>query len=328
MLERATDELLYDFATFTSDNAVQRESATRLTSNFERRFAYLSALIGVRAERDFAAVAETKVGFGSAEMKRIHATLKQMKNEEKRLLALRIEDRDHHNEILEWSLALLVLGGIAVMGLVFLHMNRLWLARKEAEARAIHLANHDVLTGLPNRRMLSDRIAVAIAHAARYQENFAVLCFDLDGFKTVNDEHGHDAGDQLLNLVATRIRKPLRAVDTVARVGGDEFVALLVHLTKVEDSATVADKLLQYLCAPYTLFGQVATVGTSIGIALYPMHGTTSEELLRRADMALYEAKVAGKGCYAIARDDSAHGIVNPRSRGRLVATEPLVEAS
>ncbi|MCK8785811.1 EAL domain-containing protein [Roseomonas sp. NAR14] len=169
-------------------------------------------------------------------------------------------------------------------------------ARRRAEERVRHLAHHDGLTGLANRFLLSDRLGQAMAHASRAGTMVAVLCLDLDRFKPVNDVLGHAAGDRLLVQVAERLRTLARSADTVARIGGDEFVLVQSAVSQPTDAAELARRVTAQLAPPFDLDGQMVTVGTSIGIALYPTDGVDEETLLKNADTALYRAKGAGRG--------------------------------
>ena len=168
------------------------------------------------------------------------------------------------------------------------------LRRKDDDLR--HLAFHDALTGLPNRALLLDRMEQSIAVAARQNEKRGVMFIDLDRFKTINDSLGHDAGDALLKEFAMRLRNCLRKSDTVARVGGDEFVVLLNDVLTPETYATVAQKLISRLSIPMELAGETVQVGASAGIACFPDDGEGAVELMKHADMAMYEAKSAGRG--------------------------------
>ena len=159
-------------------------------------------------------------------------------------------------------------------------------------------ANHDPLTGLANRRLLDDRLVHALERAARQQTQIAVIMIDLDRFKEVNDTLGHVAGDDLLREVAQRIKSLVRSADTVARVGGDEFVVLMEDIASAELAQAVAAKILVELSRQVLLGTNIAQVGASLGIAIYPGAGHTSEALLQAADGAMYEAKAAGRNCY------------------------------
>jgi len=171
--------------------------------------------------------------------------------------------------------------------------------RKQAEEALLRMATHDALTGLPNRLLLQDRLAQAIAQAQRARRQVGVMFIDLDRFKHVNDSLGHEAGDQLIVEVAHRLSGVLRESDTVARQGGDEFVVVLADLNGAEDAALVAAKLLERLFQPLLLCGHEVFPSGSIGIAMYPGDGRDSEALLKAADSAMYRAKAGGGKQYA-----------------------------
>ena len=169
---------------------------------------------------------------------------------------------------------------------------------KLAEARIQHVAHHDSLTGLPNRLLFNDRLAQSIKLARRDGRKFALLFLDLDRFKQVNDEFGHDAGDELLQQVAATLRRELRDSDTLARVGGDEFTVILPDVARPEDAETVVRKIVAALSAPIRLERKARSVeiGTSIGVALYPADADDADALVSAADAAMYEAKQTGGG--------------------------------
>jgi diguanylate cyclase (GGDEF)-like protein/PAS domain S-box-containing protein len=162
---------------------------------------------------------------------------------------------------------------------------------KRAEMTLEHLATHDTLTGLPNRYLMFDRLNQLLVRAARYGLSFAILFIDLDGFKRINDSRGHDVGDLVLRGVAERLTRNLRAADTVARIGGDEFVVLLESLRAGPDATALADKIRSTVGMPFALPGGDAAVTVSIGIGQYPDDGRDAEELLKAADVAMYRAK-------------------------------------
>ena len=163
------------------------------------------------------------------------------------------------------------------------------------------LALHDALTGLPNRRLLIDRLSLAIAHAHRNKSTMAVMYLDLDGFKPINDTLGHDTGDILLTMVAARLVAAVRQEDTVARLGGDEFVIALWELSHGDDVGKLASKVIQAVSQPYSIEGHGVSVTASVGVSIYPTHGEEVETLMKCADLALYEAKRTGKNDYRIA---------------------------
>ena len=179
-------------------------------------------------------------------------------------------------------------------------------AMARSHAQLEHMAHYDGLTQLPNRTLLTDRLQQALLHSQRRGLGLAVAYLDLDGFKPVNDGHGHAVGDELLVTVAQRMKQALREGDTLARIGGDEFVALLVDLAHALDWEPVLARLLQAAAAPVTLGDAVLQVSASIGVTLYPHDGADADLLLRHADQAMYLAKQAGRNRYHffdVARD-------------------------
>ena len=173
------------------------------------------------------------------------------------------------------------------------------------------LALHDQLTGLANRRLLTDRMSMAMAHARRNESAMAVVYLDLDGFKQLNDRLGHGAGDMLLKMVASRLVKTVRQEDTVARLGGDEFVLVLWHLAEPGYAATVARKVIEALSQPFDIEGNTVSTTTSAGVGIYPIHGEDADTLTKSADLALYEAKRAGKNLYRISERTNLSATMN-----------------
>lgn len=180
--------------------------------------------------------------------------------------------------------------------LVFSDLSQL----KAYQAEIQHLAFHDALTGLPNRRLLKERLTQALGQAERHQRQLALMYLDLDHFKEVNDTLGHDGGDELLRAVAARLQEGVRATDTVARTGGDEFVVLLPEVAGQAAAEHVATHLLNALRAPLTLKGQTWQVGVSIGLALFPDAGRDAGTLQQAADQAMYTAKQSGRHRYHV----------------------------
>jgi len=206
----------------------------------------------------------------------------------------------------------LVFGSVVGLGGLFMAYRRVQTRERAAQSRIERLAHFDMLTGLPNRALLIDRLNQESSRAKRGARPFAVLMFDLDGFKKVNDTWGHAAGDQLLRQVGTRSRACVRASDTVGRLGGDEFLALLPETT-LDGAREVAEKLRMALREPYDLGkGATATVGASVGIAVFPQHGTDAEDLQRAADGALYHSKREGKNRISVARTPRESGAKTP----------------
>jgi diguanylate cyclase (GGDEF)-like protein len=177
----------------------------------------------------------------------------------------------------------------------------IWLLEEERRNAALasreveHLAYHDALTGLPNRRLLLDRLDQAIAQARRGDDKVVLMFLDLDRFKVINDSLGHAVGDELLCAVSTRLKHRIRSGDTVARIGGDEFALLFTRVTRPTDAMQIADNLLRALRAPFQIANRELFLTTSIGIAFHPEDGHDGEVLLRHADLAMYKAKDEGR---------------------------------
>lgn len=164
-----------------------------------------------------------------------------------------------------------------------------------------HLASHDVLTGLPNRRVFLDRVEHALARTRREEAQLAILFVDLDHFKEINDNLGHAVGDVMLLAVADRMRATVRATDTVARLGGDEFIVLIEDVDTVDSVTLIARKIIESLATPVSYRDHSLVVGASIGIAIYPHDGVTTTEIIASADQAMYRAKLAGRNRYCLA---------------------------
>ena len=185
-----------------------------------------------------------------------------------------------------------------------------------------HLAQHDFLTGLPNRLLLTERLAQAIGLAQRHKKQVALMFLDLDFFKHINDSLGHAIGDRLLQSVATRLAGCIRATDTLCRQGGDEFVVLLAEIEQPHDAAQVANKLLNTLAAPHMIDGHELHVTLSIGISIYPQDGTSVDTVMQNADTAMYHAKASGRNNYRFFKAE-----MNTRAVQRLMVEGNLRRA-
>lgn len=206
----------------------------------------------------------------------------------------RFRNKDGDYRFLEWSAA-------GRDGLVYAAAHDIT-ERQDAERHLHELAYYDRLTGLPNRALFFDRLAQALSGAKRSQKRLGILFIDLDGFKKVNDEHGHDAGDTVLKTVSERLVETVRATDTVARMGGDEFVVVLNELESRDGAVLVTRKILAAVTQEIPLSDALTcSVGASIGISIYPEHGDDMDSLLMAADMAMYLSKKKGRGGFAFA---------------------------
>ena len=184
-----------------------------------------------------------------------------------------------------------------------IHTEELILANKKLvtyQSKIEHIAHYDSLTSLPNREFLADRLSHNMAQSLRRKTSLAVAFMDLDAFKEVNDAYGHDVGDQLLVEVSKRMKACLRDGDTLARIGGDEFIAVMVDLEKLEDSMPLCKRLIEAVSKTFTMGNRVIQVSVSIGVAYYPQDGNDADQLIRRADQAMYIAKQAGKNRYQL----------------------------
>jgi diguanylate cyclase (GGDEF)-like protein len=197
---------------------------------------------------------------------------------------------------LQEILALVLLILLAAMVVIYARLMRsenlrLATERLQSQEKIKHLAYHDDLTGLPNRRLLADRMTQALSRGRRYNWHLAVLVVDVDNFKAVNDTLGHDAGDSILRQLAGRLRRSIRENDTVARLGGDEFVLVIEGLQGEENATRTTDFLTASLAAPYEVDGKKVTVTSTVGCAIFPNQGDTLEALLKEADSAMYRKK-------------------------------------
>ena len=208
--------------------------------------------------------------------------------------------------IRELAAPALALGSGALVNVPSLHLREAdevgrALTRASAMLMAAqHKASHDVLTGLANRSLFEEILNHQLAICRRTETSLAIVYIDLDGFKPVNDAHGHATGDEVLCMVAARLAAGIRESDLAARLGGDEFALILVH-TGLAAAQVVAQKLIGSLCDPYSIGSLTLNISASLGIAVYPESGTTSEALSQRADEAMYKAKATGKQGYALA---------------------------
>ncbi len=199
-------------------------------------------------------------------------------------------------------------------------------SRKRAEAQTEYQANYDELTGLPNRKLLADRLQRSILQAQHAGLQMAVLYVDLDRFKTINDTLGHDVGDQFLRSVAPRLSAAVRDTDTVARSGGDEFIVVLPEIASIGEAGRIAERIVGSFAQPVALEGRELYSSASVGISIYPDDGTTPEELIRSADAALYRAKQGGHA-RAVDRLELEHALRRALERGEFVLHyQPIVD--
>ena len=301
---RASGQLkrsLEDLRTLTADNPVQQRKLDHLVKLANERIAVLGRALDLYRQRGLeTAIAAIKTNEGKILMDKIRAVLDDMDNEERRLLVMR---RAEEQVSRRNSNLVIILSAAAT--LVFLAIATL-LIRDDLAVRAQlrqtveRMALQDALTGLPNRAAFDDRLKAALASATRNQRKLAVLYFDLDGFKAINDRFGHSAGDQLLHKIAERAKASLRASDYLARLGGDEFVVLLDEIARDNTAGVAARKIIHAVSQPVVFeSGGEGRVSASVGISLFPVDGVRPERLVQLADEAMYRAKQAGKARFA-----------------------------
>ena len=174
-----------------------------------------------------------------------------------------------------------------------------------------HMAYHDTLTGLPNRLLLNDRVTQALEYSQRHKQMLSICFLDLDGFKAINDTFGHDTGDLLLKQVSERLTACVRKSDTVARMGGDEFVIMLQDIREPGDAEITAGKILKELARTFVLSGKELCITVSIGLSLYPTDGTDIGTLMKKADIAMYNAKKAGKNKFLLYQSEYTGEVSN-----------------
>lgn len=296
---RWTMDLIYALA---SNDPLQRSKAAQLEKLIEAKLQTLQFLVDAReAGSTQSAQLLMSVEQDKLETDRIKEVLDEMEARENTVLdkALSVRDGAYGKF---WSL-LGIITACLFAGAIwqYFRMRKIVQYAASSEAEIRHMANHDVLTGLPNRRLLQDKLDTHIDDANRNRRAFAVMFMDLDGFKKVNDTIGHEAGDDLLRSVAQRLRTTIRASDTVARIGGDEFIVVVPELNEANTAAQIATTLVEAVSRPYLIKGKSVNVSTSIGISFYPRNGTSSSELLEIADRALNQAKGRGKNQYRFA---------------------------
>jgi len=189
--------------------------------------------------------------------------------------------------------------------------------KRQSEEKIERMAHYDVLTDLPNRVLLADRLSQAMVQCQRRNQSLAVAYLDLDGFKAVNDTYGHDVGDELLVTMSRRMKEALRGGDTLARIGGDEFISVMVDLESIENTKPVLERLLKAAAEPVTVGDALIQISASIGVTLYPQDGVDADQLIRHADEAMYVAKRAGKNHYHLF-DTDQNNAINIRLQSRL----------
>jgi diguanylate cyclase (GGDEF)-like protein len=290
----------------TLDNRLQQNRLPDLSRLMAAKFQFAEMVISLRRAGGVeAAIKAVETEASQPNGDELQMLIANMENEERRLMAQRIA---HAKEQLKETRDLLILGTVLGMLIAFVGG---WSTQRDQSARAVavsearamalemtHSAEHDVLTGLPNRMLFKDRVTQAIILAPRHMKKVAVLFLDLDGFKHINDSLGHPTGDKLLQSIAKRLVDCVRASDTVSRQGGDEFVVLLSEVEQPENTAITARRMLQTVAAAHSVDQHDLHISTSIGVSVYPDDGVDAETLIKNADTAMYQAKANGRQSY------------------------------
>jgi diguanylate cyclase (GGDEF)-like protein len=281
----------------TADNPVQQRNLQRFGKLLDSRISVLNYTLHLYEQGGLkSAIAAMQTNDGKNLMDAIHGVLDDTGAEERRLLVLRRAEeqasRNNNNMII-----VLAAAGTSVFLLFIILLVRDDLAARTKLHEALEiLAMQDALTGLPNRVAFQEGLNRALARATRNQRKLAVLVFDLDGFKAINDKFGHHAGDEMLKTIARRLKKSLRASDFIARIGGDEFILLLDEVAGHPEAGAAAAKIIEVVSQPVDLgIGKEGYVSASVGICMFPEDEVRSDRLIQLADEAMYRAKQAGK---------------------------------
>lgn len=283
----------------TSDNPSQQKRLQTYDAIIRERFNLLENAIRLMAAKKIThQMLEEEVQKSSNLTNKMQELHEQINNEEKRLLSMRIGVVNDHSKQVEFNTMVSdqISNIILLIGLgLLLYQLKL---RSQAESKLQHLAYHDTLTGLVNRSYLKKRVNEAIQVAVRHGEEIAVLFIDLDNFKPINDEYGHDIGDFVLKNVSKRLLENVRTNDTVCRLGGDEFVIILSDIRSKEDVEIAIEKITALIKHEIRYKNYRFFMTASIGISIYPEHGTDHVALIKNADAAMYRAKEAGGNNY------------------------------
>lgn len=285
-----------------SNNSAQLKKFANLQKLIQAKLQTIQMIVDTRESGGIDAAHQlVSIDEDQLEMNRIRIAAEEMIAAENALLNTRIEARNAASRHFWRSFGLLILIMFAGAAWQYTHVRRILRLEAQMKEHIRHLADHDALTNLPNRRLLRTGLDFAIAYAKRSGKMVAIMFIDLDGFKKINDSLGHQAGDELLRKVSERLVSTVRKVDTTARLGGDEFVVVLSELSEIDAATQVANKLNEIISEPYYIAGTHTIISASIGISLFPRDGQSCDALLAKADEAAYQAKAAGKNQYKLA---------------------------
>lgn len=284
----------------------------RLAELKEKMFAELDLTIQLRQTKGLEPALEVVASDkGRDYMVEVRELVQTMKDVEKTTLSMLSDGAAQNVTYYQYSVGLFVLFLMMAVMSLYSFMQSDATQKRKALERLTHDATHDGLTDLANRNLFFSVLNYSIAAAQRGKGTLGVLFIDLDGFKAVNDTHGHDIGDEVLQKVAMRLTRECRESDVVARVGGDEFLVLLPSISKQEHFAKFAQHLVEALSMPLYVGHLEMHIGASVGIAVYPQHGQSAAGLVKAADAAMYKAKKAGKGQYRFFSDEQ-HSVPPP----------------
>jgi diguanylate cyclase (GGDEF)-like protein len=303
----ATETALHRF--YESFGSQKQDVHARLAELKEKMFAELDLTIQMRQTKGLEPALEVVASDkGRGYMVEVRELVQHLKDAEKATLSTLGEGAAQNVTYYQYSVGLFVLFLMLAVMSLYSFMQSDATQRRKALERLTHDATHDGLTDLANRNLFISVLNYSIAAAQRCKGTLGVLFIDLDGFKVVNDTHGHDVGDEVLQKVAMRLTRECRESDVVARVGGDEFLILVPGISKQEHFAKFAEHLVQALSTPLYVGHMEMHIGASIGIAVYPQHGQSTAGLIKAADAAMYKAKRAGKGQYRFFSDEQRSG--------------------
>lgn len=306
----ATETALHRF--HESFGRQRQDIHARLAELKEKKFSELDLTIQLRQTKGLESALEIVASDeGRSYMVELRELVQQLKVAEKATLSTLGESAEQNVTYYQYSVGMFVLFLMMAVMSLYSFMQSDATQRRKALERLTHDATHDGLTDLANRNLFISVLNYSIASAQRSKGTLGVLFIDLDGFKAVNDTHGHDIGDEVLQKVAMRLARECRESDVVARVGGDEFLVLVPGVSKQEHFAKFAEHLVEALSTPLYVGHLELHIGASIGIAVYPQHGQSAAGLIKAADAAMYKAKRAGKGQYRFFSDEQ-HSFARP----------------
>ncbi|MCR4303971.1 MAG: diguanylate cyclase [Gallionella sp.] len=295
MVYRQRDELVRLLAGDPSE----QDRLANLSMRLDAKVAVSQANVQARRHGFEAARARVSEGAGKREMNSLRETLGEISRAQTERRNVLRSQRDAMMDELRRNMIIAAVLFVALLGYLHFYLLRMVGLMHETEQQMAHLASHDVLTGLPNRRLMLEHLDRAVQRCVRHKKSMALLFMDLNGFKPVNDKYGHEAGDEVLKQVAQRLSGTIRASDMVARLGGDEFVVLVEDITDKDGVCDIVRKITAEIERPFRLTeGSDVTISASIGVAIYPRDGEDTETLLRNADTAMYEAKRNQSNCY------------------------------